>query len=716
MEYSILFINLFALITSIYISFANILKKNFSFINLLLSFFSLLMAIFFMLLLMINSGTFTQWHPYAMRGIFFLPVPAASLLFCISALYPSKKPGQAAFPLFFALIVSVIDYVIAFHAPLFTHSGLLLGERITTLIQLSIMAFYIISIPVFFALTMKRSQYIRIRHNLAYLLAGFLAVYILGSAIYLWGLSILETGVTANPGLTIPPVLILVIVHHLVYDMKSSNLSRYYSDSLITISIFTLLFIPVYFFLELDKRGNFLGDIHFSIKGGFTVLFMALFYRGTAPIRERLHNRKYEALIADVNRILMSVDDLKQFSDTENFWKTLTNDSIAGLKDTMGVTGTYFLIPSRKNESYTFTYGYGPELKPSSFGFDSKLAEFLSSKEEIFEKSYFIADAGIEVAPEVYDFFNHNSIEIAMSFRSMTGSIIGFLLLSRLSSGEPYTADHISAFEIYRIKLQNLLITGLILDEVTAQQVTEHDNIVVDTIKKRIIPREMPSINGIRMSSFYINNSPDGGDYFDAVKFSKDKISIFISDLSYFGVNSALLGLELFSIFHTRSFIFNSPDRVLNMMNQVIKTSRLTVKNSEASCTIISSEGDFLYSNAAFHPLIIYDSDRDEFTEIDSSSTPLGKDMDTRYHLTTGKLRDGSIGLIYSKGLLASCNRSGEFFKLEMAKEVISRFSRENPAVIARELFNLFNTFTEKKDQLEDISVILFKKVKKDNE
>ena len=197
---------------------------------------------------------------------------------------------------------------------------------------------------------------------------------------------------------------------------------------------------------------------------------------------------------------------------------------------------------------------------------------------------------------------------------------------------------------------------------------------------------------------------------------SSYKISIFISDLSYFGVNSALLGLELFSIFHTRSFIFNSPDRVLNMMNQVIKTSRLTVENAEASCTIISSDGDFLYSNAAFHPLIIYDSDRGEFTEIDSSSTPLGKYMDTRYHLTTGKLRDGSIGLIYSKGLLASCNRSGEFFKLDMAKEVISRFSRENPAVIARELFNLFNTFTEKKDQLEDISVILFKKVKKDNE
>lgn len=716
MEYSVLFINLIALIASVYILAANLLKKKFSFSNLLLSLFSFLTGFIFLLLIILNSGIFTELHPYILRGIIFLPVPAASILFCIAAFYPHKKPGQGSSVVFLSFIISVIDYVLVFHAPLFTHSGILMGEKITALIQLLIMSFYLITIPAIFAYKFKKSPYMRIRHNLAYLLAGFAAAYILSGAVYSLSNFILKTELTDTPGLTVPALLILLIIHHLVYDMKASNLSRYYSDSLITLALFILLFLPVYVFLEFDRGGWITGEVNFAAKGGVTVLFMALFYRGTAGLREKLHNKKYEQLITDVNRILMSVDDLKQFSDTESFWKTLTNDSIEGLKVTMGVTGTYFLLPSRKNDAYNFTYGYGPELKPSFFSFDSRLADFLSANDEIFEKSYLATDTSIDAAQEVHDFFNNNNIEIAMSFRSMSGNIIGFLLLGRLTSGEPYTADHISAFEIYRIKLQNLLITGLILDEVTAEQVTEHDTIVVDTIKKRIIPGEMPYIEGIRMSSFYINNSPDGGDYFDAVKFAKDKISIFISHLSYSGVNSALLGLELFSIFHTRSFIFNSPDRMLNTMNQVIKTSRLTGKTAEAACTIISSNGDFLYSNADFHSMIIYDSDRDEFTEIHSPGPPLGEDMDTRYQLTTGKLRAGSIGLIYSKGLLASCNRSGDFFTLEMAKEIISKFSRETPAVIARELYSLFNTFTEKKGQLEDISVILFKKVKLANE
>jgi serine phosphatase RsbU (regulator of sigma subunit) len=150
------------------------------------------------------------------------------------------------------------------------------------------------------------------------------------------------------------------------------------------------------------------------------------------------------------------------------------------------------------------------------------------------------------------------------------------------------------------------------------------------------------------------------------------------------------------------------------MMNQVIKTSRVSGKTARAACTIISSQGDLLYSGASFKPLIIYDTDRNEFTEIDSPSVPLGADMDTRYQLTTGRLRDKSIGLLFSKGLLSVCNREGEFFTIDMAKEVISQFSRETPAVITRELYEKFRTFTGSRKQLEDVSIIIFKKVNTD--
>jgi sigma-B regulation protein RsbU (phosphoserine phosphatase) len=150
------------------------------------------------------------------------------------------------------------------------------------------------------------------------------------------------------------------------------------------------------------------------------------------------------------------------------------------------------------------------------------------------------------------------------------------------------------------------------------------------------------------------------------------------------------------------------------MMNQVIKTSRVSGKTARAASAIISSQGDILYSGASFNPLIIYDTDRNEFTEIDSPGVPLGADMDTRYQLTTGRLRDKSIGLMFSKGLLSACNKEGEFFTIEMVKDVIVQYSRETPAVITREIYEKFRSFTGSRNQLEDVSIIIFKKVKSD--
>lgn len=714
MDYSILFISFFAFITSIYAMFTNIFRRNFLLLNLLMVIFSAFLAVLFSVIILINSDLFPAYNSYFLKLFIFIPVPAASAFFCIASLYPGEKPAKAAPFLTLAIIVSLIDYILVIHAPLFSHAGLLLNNEIIAIIQISLLLFFMASIPALILYKIRKIRYLRIANTLKNFLAGLLCIYITGCIIYAWGAFFLKTGLIKNPAISIVPLFMLLITHHIVYNLKKSNLLRFYIDSAIAASTFIMLLIPVYFFLEIEKRGTILGNIHFAIKGTFVFVVMVLLYRATSALINKIRNKKYSLLVNKVNRILMSVDDIKHFSDTESFWNTLTQDSIAGLKDTMGVTGTYFFLPNRRDMGYNYTFGYGPELTPSFLSFDSKISVFLSSIDDIFEKSYLVTDPGLNPPDEVINFFNKNNVEIAMSFRSMSDNIIGFLLLGKLSNGEPYTTEHISAFEMYRIKLQNLLITGLILDEVTAEQVEEHDNIVVETIKKRIIPLEMPVIENIRISSLNLNNSANGGDYFDCVKIAKDKISIFISDLEYTGIDSALLGLELFSIFHTRSFIFNSPERVLNMMNQVIKTSRVTAKTAQAACTIISADGDLLYSGASFSPLIIYDTDRNEFTEIDSPGIPLGANMDTRYQLTTGRLRDNSIGLIFSKGLLSASSNEGELFTIDMAKDVIVKFSRETPAVITREFFEKFQSFTGNKKQLEDISIIIFKKVQAD--
>jgi len=174
--------------------------------------------------------------------------------------------------------------------------------------------------------------------------------------------------------------------------------------------------------------------------------------------------------------------------------------------------------------------------------------------------------------------------------------------------------------------------------------------------------------------------------------------------------------MELFSILHSRTLVFNSPEKILNTMNQVIKTSRMTSGFTKCSCILISSDGNFSFANAGHNNLMIYEPEKNIFTEVEAEDIPLGMEMEHRYSFTTGRLRDGAIGFLYSHGLFSSSNDGDEKFSMDKVKEKIIKYSRETPAVLAREIYSDYNSFIGEKVQQSDVTILIFKKVKTENE
>lgn len=174
--------------------------------------------------------------------------------------------------------------------------------------------------------------------------------------------------------------------------------------------------------------------------------------------------------------------------------------------------------------------------------------------------------------------------------------------------------------------------------------------------------------------------------------------------------------MELFSILHSRTLVFNSPEKVLNTMNQVIKTSRLTNSFARCSCTLVTSDGNFAFSNASHNNLLVYDPLTHNFNEVEAENIPIGIEMDHRYSFNSGKMKEGAIGILYSEGLFSSCNEEGETFSPDRLKETIIKFSKESPSLITRELYMIYQSFIGTKEQLNDISFIVFKKVNTENE
>ncbi len=706
---------------SIYYLISHLFKKNKNKTNL---FFIILMLLLITEYLLIAAANFH--HPlsdiYLISGnILLLPAVIFIMLFCISLLFPAETVGRFKFILGILFLVVIADIATIFFIrninAIAISGSLEIVKNRAALSQCGVILFFMIIVPLPLIIKMRFTTFMRVRSTIIYYLYGLFISYILIITIYFTGLYFFQLPVLKNPFIPFPFLLIQILTNHLIFNLKHNDFQKFYKILSIYILAFIVFFTPVFFFLKFYSLIFDITQGTVYIKSGIIFIYLAISYRIINPYIERFRTGRLQTLLHSISKTLIPVNELKKFSDMDTFWEYITNDNFQNLQYTLGIQSAYFMLINRKDNVFQFTYGYGPDPDFQSLEGDSEIAEFITSHDGVFEKSFILANSSIKnLNQNILNFFNNNGIEISMVFKNMSDHIIGFLLLGKIENNKSYTSDHLAALEIFRIKIQNLLITGLILDEVTAEQVAEHDKIVVNTVKERIIPVELASIPGIRISSLYVNNSSYGGDYFDSVKISNDKTVIFLAETSYSGIDSALIGMELFSILHSRTLIFNSPEKILNTMNQVVKTSRLTNSFARCSCIIVSSDGNFSYSNASHNQLLIYEPERNMFTEFEAENIPLGIEMNHRYSFTSGKLKEESIGILYSDGLFSSCNETGETFSQVTLKDIIKKFSREIPSVLTRELYMAYNSFIGSKEQLSDVTIIVFKRLKADNE
>lgn len=715
MNYLLIFSHAATAAASLFLIILHIIKRRKFTINRVFILLTSALLVQYSLMIVIDILPGLASESDLIRILIFIPVLIFTLMFLVSFLYPLERMRKNIIPLAisFAIVAADIALILFMSGDLSFEQFMGVPKTDLTAIQLGIVVLLMAADPLILLLKISRHSMNRIRNTAVFYIGGVLFSYMLFISIYFGGHFLYGLTLMQNPFVAIPVIYLLVCTSYLLIDLRNNDFPKFYRESTMIFISFAVYATPVYFFLINANRFSFTPITAIIIKSSVIFMWLVIAYRILSPVREFILYRNINRLKDEVNNILVPVHELRKITDMDKFWSFITKDNFQGLQNGFGIQSAYFMLISRKDRGYNFTYGFGPGIDPDFLSRDSSIVKQLSSYSGVFEKSYLLTDIHLAGAEQdINEFFTRNNLEGAIPFRNLSDVVVGFLFLGSRAGKKGFNADMISALEIFRIKLQNLLTTGLILDEVTADQVNDHDRIVVNTVKKRITPDEMISIPGVRISSFNINNSSSGGDYIDSVKVGKDSSIIFISDTSYSGIDSALIALQQYSILHSRTMIFNSAEKVLNTMNQVLKTSRISGSFVKSACVIISSDGNFTYSSASFNPLIIYDSETGKAGEVETSGIPLGIEMDYRYTMTSAKLREGSIGVLCSDGLITASDGSGETFTSDRIKDIVVKFARQNPSIIIREIYREFNRLTGTSEQLNDISVIVFKKVK----
>jgi sigma-B regulation protein RsbU (phosphoserine phosphatase) len=244
-----------------------------------------------------------------------------------------------------------------------------------------------------------------------------------------------------------------------------------------------------------------------------------------------------------------------------------------------------------------------------------------------------------------------------------------FFAFLRQSWKFPFVANLVFAFayEAYkvttcRLKRHNLELLQTITVEAAEREVETEELKQAQEIQRGLLPKDVPQLPEFAIAGAWEPARVVGGDYYDVIRLSKDRLAICIADVAGKGVSAALLMANVQAAvraFASETFL---PSRVVAQINSVLYTNTAPEKFVTLFYGVLDARTRTLqYANAGHpRPLIIHSSGKT--TRLENGGALLGVFPDWAYDDSVVELEPGDLLLLFTDGIIEATAPGGEEF------------------------------------------------------
>jgi len=199
-------------------------------------------------------------------------------------------------------------------------------------------------------------------------------------------------------------------------------------------------------------------------------------------------------------------------------------------------------------------------------------------------------------------------------------------------------------------------------------------------IQHSMLPKEVPSLPGWRLATYYQPAREVGGDLYDFLAFADGRLGLVIGDVTDKGVPAAMVMATTRSTLRAAALTSDAPGEVLALVNNLLYAD--TPERMFVTCFYAILEpvsGKMRYANAG-HDLP-YQHHCGEVVELRASGMPLGLMPDMHYEEGEVQISPGESILFYSDGLVEAHNPMREMFGFPRLKALLAN-SSDPPSLI----------------------------------
>jgi serine phosphatase RsbU (regulator of sigma subunit)/ketosteroid isomerase-like protein len=248
-----------------------------------------------------------------------------------------------------------------------------------------------------------------------------------------------------------------------------------------------------------------------------------------------------------------------------------------------------------------------------------------------------------------------------------------------------------------------------LVQEMRQREHIERELQVARTIQQASLPREVPQLEGWRITPIYLPAREVGGDFYDFLELDDGRLGLVVGDATGHGVPAALVMASARSMLRAVAQVSNSPGDALRRVNDPLATE--IPPNMFVTCfycILDPKSGRLSYANAGHDLPYVWHGGASE--ELMARGMPLGLMPGMHYEQKEIVLQKGESALLYTDGLVEAHNPQREMFGFPRLQTLVSEHAEEERSLEEALLEELYSFVGEGWEQEDDITLLTLRR------
>jgi sigma-B regulation protein RsbU (phosphoserine phosphatase) len=214
-------------------------------------------------------------------------------------------------------------------------------------------------------------------------------------------------------------------------------------------------------------------------------------------------------------------------------------------------------------------------------------------------------------------------------------------------------------------------------------------------MQRQLLPPAMPVHPAVKFGAYYQTSRHAGGDYYDVLQLSGNRLGVFIADVSGHGAPSAIVMAMIRAVIHTYPGMPDDPPSVLRYINRHFEYLWDTPMYATAVYAVMDLAQQTIRLSSAGHPLPLKARCGDGVTHVsvDTAMCLLWNELD-KVPCVEFPLARGDRWVFYTDGITDREAPDGTMFDLERLAPALASYCAKTPAAIVDAIVGDLDAFS----------------------